>query len=348
MKEPLAKFLFPVQSDRWLTFFRVGLGLQIIVWTLSLTNDWIFLFSTTGSGLVTRDLAERLVVFESPLVPRLGPLVNLGACFGLREDTVLSSVWICLLAAGCSLSLGFASRICAVLCWLLHLSAVKSGGFISYGVDNFMTIGLFYLMLSPLPDRLSLDAWLRKGRLRSSALAGFFRRVLQLHLSIIYFFSGLAKCLGSGWWDGSNIWRALTRPPFNVIAPEVLVRWSYLLPILGIMICIIEMAYPVFIWPRRTRFIWLGLVIGMHVGIGVTMGMYLFALIMIVLNIAAFGPGIFDSKHSTPHVDMAGFKRGHSRWLRMSDSSRHLSIQDLRYSSVIVCCHYGRSGQNRN
>jgi hypothetical protein len=28
----------------------------------------------------------------------------------------------------------------------------------------------------------------------------------------------------------------------------------------------------------------------MHVGIGVTMGMYLFALVLIVLNVAAFGP----------------------------------------------------------
>ena len=120
----------------------------------------------------------------------------------------------------------------------LHLSAAKSGGFITYGVDNFMTIGLFYLMLSPLPDRLSLDGWMRKGRLRSSRLTGFFRRVLQLHLSVIYFFSGLTKCLGSGWWDGSNIWRALTRTPFNVIPPEILVRWKYALPILGIAICI--------------------------------------------------------------------------------------------------------------
>jgi uncharacterized membrane protein len=30
----------------------------------------------------------------------------------------------------------------------------------------------------------------------------------------------------------------------------------------------------------------------MHVGVGITMGMYLFASIMIVLNLAAFGPGI--------------------------------------------------------
>ncbi len=30
----------------------------------------------------------------------------------------------------------------------------------------------------------------------------------------------------------------------------------------------------------------------MHVAIGLTMGMYLFAFVMIVLNVAAFGPGL--------------------------------------------------------
>ena len=49
-----------------------------------------------------------------------------------------------------------------------------SGAFVSYGVDDFMTIGLFYLMLSPLPDRLSLD-WLgRKVRPGYPWSLGFF------------------------------------------------------------------------------------------------------------------------------------------------------------------------------
>jgi hypothetical protein len=292
LRERLTKFLFPAQSDQWLTILRVGFGLQVIAWALSLRNDWSYLFSTTGSGLITRDLAEGLVVLQSPLVPRLGLLVELGARFGVSERTMLSVIWICVICAGCGLLAGLASRFCAVLCWFFHLSAAKSGGFVTYGVDNFMTIGLFYLMLSPLPDRLSLDGWLRKGRLKTSRLTGFFRRVLQLHLSVIYFFSGLTKCLGAGWWDGSNIWRALTRPPFNIIPPEILVRWKYILPVLGILICLIEIGYPFFIWLGRTRLIWLSAVIAMHFAIGVTMGMYLFALVMIVLNLAAFGPGV--------------------------------------------------------
>jgi hypothetical protein len=40
---------------------------------------------------------------------------------------------------------------------------------------------------------------------------------------------------------------------------------------------------------KKTRLVWLVGILGMHIAIGLTMGMYLFALIMIVLNLAAFG-----------------------------------------------------------
>lgn len=161
----------------------------------------------------------------------------------------------------------------------------------SYGVDNFMTIGLFYLMLSPLPDWYSLDWQLRGLRPKNPQLLGFWRRVLQLHLCVIYFFSGLTKCLGIGWWDGANVWRALIRPPFNVIDPDVLAKWKYLFPVAGIFICVLEISYPLLVWNNKTRRIWLICICGLHAGIGLTMGMYLFALVMIVLNVAAFGPG---------------------------------------------------------
>ena len=109
-------------------------------------------------------------------------------------------------------------------------------------------------------------------------------------MCFVYFIGGLAKCLGSGWWDGSNLWRSLTRPPFNLISPEILVRFKYALPILGISICLIELGYPLFIWIKKTRLFWLVCILAMHAAIGLAMGLYLFALVMIVLNLAAFGP----------------------------------------------------------
>jgi len=37
----------------------------------------------------------------------------------------------------------------------------------------------------------------------------------------------------------------------------------------------------------------------MHVVIGLTMGMYLFALVMIILNVAAFGAGLVQGKRDS-------------------------------------------------
>jgi hypothetical protein len=287
----LLKFLFPPETDTWLAVLRIGFGFQVTLYSVSLRDDWSYLLSGT-----MRRLAEALLSLESHCIPRLGWAINLGAHVGLHEATVLFVAWACLLAAGCGLLVGLACRLSAIAAWFLHLCAAKSGGFVSYGMDNFMTIGLFYLMLSPLPDRYSLDWRLRDLRPKYPELLGFWRRVIQLHLCTIYFFSGLTKCLGRGWWVGSNAWRALIRPPFNVIDPEILVKWKYLFPVAGILICLLEFGYPFFIWSRKTRKIWFFGICGMHILIGVTMGMYLFSLVMIVLNVAAFGPGLVRTK----------------------------------------------------
>jgi uncharacterized membrane protein YphA (DoxX/SURF4 family) len=299
-KERLLAFFFPTESDAWLAILRLGLALQIILYVLSLRNDWRYLLAGGAEALASRDLSEKILSLESPLIPRLGWLVALGSRFGLPEATMLTITWACLLLAGLGLLIGLFSRFSAIVAWFIHLCAAKSGGVLSYGVDNFMTIGLFYLMLSPLPDRYSLDQRWRKLPLKDGQLLGFFRRVLQLHLSLIYFFSGLTKCLGSGWWDGSNIWRALIRPPSNIVAPELLLHCKALLPIAGISICILETGYPFFIWHNRTRKIWLVCICTMHAAIGLLMGMYLFALIMIVLNVAAFGVGLGRRASSVP------------------------------------------------
>ena len=283
----LLKYLFPPETDTWLAVLRVGLGLQVTLYSLSLRNDWNYLLSGT-----LRRVAEALLSLESHFIPRLGWAINLGIHVGLHEATVLFVTWACLLAAGCGLLIGLGCRLSAIAAWFLHLCAAKSGGFVSYGMDNFMTIGLFYLMLSPLPDRFSLDWRLRTLQPKHPQLLGLWRCVLQLHLCIVYFFSGLTKCLGSGWWDGSSVWRALIRPPFNVIDPEILVRWRYMFPVAGIFVCLLEIGYPFFIWHSKTRKIWLIGICAMHAGIGLTMGMYLFAFIMIVLNVAAFAPGL--------------------------------------------------------
>jgi hypothetical protein len=193
------------------------------------------------------------------------------------------------LIASLGLILGFFSRIAAMVAWFLHLAAANSGGPLTYGFDNFMTIGLFYLMIAPLPDRCSLDGWRHSGVRGNPHILGFHRRVLQVHLCFVYFFSGLTKSFGAGWWNGDNVWYALTLPSYAIWPISWVVKLAPILPAIGILIFSLEMSYPILIWPRRSRYVVLTGICAMHGAIGLMMGMRLFALVMLVLNLAAFG-----------------------------------------------------------
>ena len=50
-----------------------------------------------------------------------------------------------------------------------------------------------------------------------------------------------------------------------------------------------ETGYAIFIWPRRTRRPWIVATVLMHLGIGLFMGLGVFAAIMIPFTLAAFG-----------------------------------------------------------
>ena len=283
----IEQFLFYQESDRWVSVLRIGLGLQVIFLSLALRRDWTYLLSSGGRALISRDLTEAALNAESLFIPRLGWLIEVGNHFGVPESITLWLTWLFLILAGCLLLVGLFSRIAAILAWFLYLCVVRSVGYFSYGVDNLTIIGLFYLMIAPLGDRMSLDSilWHRSS---NRDLLPFFRRILQIHLCLIYFFSGISKLAGIGWWNGASLWRALTVPPFHFVNPELVVRWKMFLPAAGLAICALELLSPIFIWLRPTRTFWLVSICTMHLMIGLTMGMFLFAFIMIVLNLAAF------------------------------------------------------------
>src|ERR1043166_8376494 len=103
-------FFFPNQSDEWLTVLRIGLAIQVLLYSLAMRSDWNHLLAGIGSGFIGRDLSEVTRSGESSLIPRLGWLVKIGSHFGLSEAVILDGAWLCLLCAACFLVVGLFSR----------------------------------------------------------------------------------------------------------------------------------------------------------------------------------------------------------------------------------------------
>src|SRR5215467_13464731 len=50
--ERLQEFLFPAVPDQWLVILRLGLGIQVTLYSLSLRADWNNLFGGDASGFI--------------------------------------------------------------------------------------------------------------------------------------------------------------------------------------------------------------------------------------------------------------------------------------------------------
>jgi len=60
----------------------------------------------------------------------------------------------------------------------------------------------------------------------------------------------------------------------------MLMAWSTL---------IIETGYIFFVWPKKTRLLWVWATIALHVGIALTIGLVSFSVVMAVMTLSAFG-----------------------------------------------------------
>src|SRR5438067_969329 len=50
-RKRILQFVFPAEFDAWLAVLRLGLGLQVMLYALSLRNDWNYLLTGTGEDV---------------------------------------------------------------------------------------------------------------------------------------------------------------------------------------------------------------------------------------------------------------------------------------------------------
>jgi hypothetical protein len=191
------------------------------------------------------------------------------------------------LAAAVLLTLGLATPVAALVSLLGLVSAANRAPLNTFGLDDTLGLLLVGLAVGPSGARLSLDErFLGAGQGGPSVRANVALRLIQVHLCVVYFFSGCGKLFGASWWEGTALWGAAANVQYRTLDLTGLARHPLVVNALTLVTLFWEVAYAALVWPRLTRRVFLALAVAVHLGIGLAMGMMEFGLAMITANLA--------------------------------------------------------------
>lgn len=273
----------------WFTFLRIGTALCLIAKTCFDWSSIDILFGTTA--IVPYSITAKYI---HHFVPSFHWILRLSSGY-LSDSIMLHTLFLFHLVVGLLLLLGYRICITAALCWLLQTMILNSSPLFAYGFDGILLSLLFYLFIFELGYQ-----WLGISNNHSKTqLTLIFHKVLQLHVCIIYLLSGIPKARSWVWTEGDLLFNILQHPQFtHLFSPLALRLFAH--PFISLTACwftiIIETGYPFAVWIRGLNKIFLIGILLLHILIGLLMGLWLFAAIMLVFNIAAFGHILFREK----------------------------------------------------
>jgi hypothetical protein len=205
------------------------------------------------------------------------------------SDTAVLIAWIVLLLSAISLTVGWYSQLSALIVWILFVSFLRRSPAFFNAADFVMTNTALILAISACGAALSLDQRRRTGSFWSAEVRMRWPiRLMQVQLSLIYFFTAQTKLIGSAWNDGSAVsypWR-IYREWAIFPAPQWVAENPYLVNVATWGTMAIELALAILVWNPRLRYWVLGAGVVLHVLIWLNLAVVFFGLAMFVLYVA--------------------------------------------------------------
>lgn len=205
------------------------------------------------------------------------------------SETAVVIAWALLLLSAISLTVGWHSRASALLVWILFLSFLRRNPLLIYAGDHVMAITALILALSGCGAALSLDQRRRHGRFWSAEVrVGWPIRLMQVQLSLIYFFSATTKMMGDAWFGGTAVsypWRIFQDWAILPV-PQWLAENAFLVNVATWSTILIELSLGILVWNKRVRYWVLAAGVVLHTFIWLNMSVLFFGAVMLVLYLA--------------------------------------------------------------
>ncbi len=269
----------------------VGLGM------VRVTTGLMLLYSHAVWGLELEDFFGKYGWVDRALAES-APGVDYNYSFWWYvPDAWLWPVYAATMAVYAAFTAGLWTRASSILAFITLVSYVQRVPEALFGLDKLEIVLTFYLAVGASGGAVSVDAWRRRRKngpkstpaWTPSAGANLGQRLIQVHMCIIYLFAGLDKLRGISWWTGNALWLALANNEYRTIDMTWLAWHPWALNLLCHVSIALELSFCVLVWfPMWRPIILLGMV-GLHVGIAATLGLWTFSLIMLV-GCAAFLP----------------------------------------------------------
>ena len=270
MMESWRRFWFRPGSTLPLEACRILVGLALLFSYAGL-SPWLLDLYGDG-GWIPRE------------VMRLDPQIpwNQSIFFYLHQPWQWPLFHCVFLFSCAAFALGLGTRWVKWIVFFGHLSYIKRNPWAVYGADQLAASILFILALAPIG---------RGSSAAPSSRASACTRLMQIQVTVIYLFSGLAKLRGEEWWCGDALWVVFHAFQFLNVA---WVRWfahhDWIVNLLSYGTLALEITYPFFVWRKPTRRYWVAAAIALHLGIALALRLYFFSALAIAGQLAFFPP----------------------------------------------------------
>jgi len=270
-------FWFEPTDMTTLGLVRIGFGLVAIAWTFSLLQYLDDLFGPSA------------VQIDSPAEAVQWTLLKLDV-----SEHAVFGLWCVLLAGSVALTLGWHSRVAALVVFVGVMSFERRNGFVFNAGDGLVRIEALFMVLGPCGAALSLDRRRTAGSFWSAQMrAPWIVRLMQVQLSLIYLSSVREKLTGPTWNDGTAVSYALRLPDLAAFpVPAWLSTDPLLMNVATWGTLATELGLGILIWNLRWRWWLLAAGVVMHTLILLSLAVAFFTVAIFVLYIAFIPPHV--------------------------------------------------------
>ncbi len=237
-------FWFEKQPPTAIAIYRILLGLFVLETTLlEIAPNFSYFYgekAIVNIGTISSYWWQRNPVFDLfLLVP--------------QKDCYLIIIFALIIIAAVGLTLGLFTRLSSIIVYLGLLSLDRQCPFVLDGGDELMRLGSLIICFSNAGAAYSIDSLLR-GQKEIPLVSPWAQRLLQVQVSIAYFFAFLNKVVGHQWQNGTAVYYVANLDDFIKSPTTLILANMFFSVILTYYTLAIEFALAVLVWFKPLRY----------------------------------------------------------------------------------------------